>query len=194
MPDLAGIDSFFVGGRSVVLSGLPVAARRMAMGAVPRPVDPNGTYVTGQMYVQRLRQRPPRHPFPVLLWHGGGHTSACWETTPDGRPGWLAWFLARGFDVLVSDAVERGRAGFRPSGELTSADPKARATDAALQVDAPGTAFPIRSRLHLWALPSKAPSDDSQPLSCRACNRLQDVDTGPVPKASDDRSRKPRSG
>jgi pimeloyl-ACP methyl ester carboxylesterase len=109
---LRAIESFFVGGRSVTLQGLPVTQRRMAQGAAPRTVDPNGTFITGQMYVQEFRLETPLHPLPVLLWHGGGMTGACWETTPDGRPGWLPWFLRHGFDVLVSDAVERGRAGW----------------------------------------------------------------------------------
>ncbi len=112
MIGLRAIESFFIGGRNIALQGLPVTERRMAQGAAPRKVDPNGTFVTGQMYVQAFRQQAPRHPLPVLLWHGGGMTGACWETTPDGRPGWLMWFLQRGFDVFVSDAVERGRAGW----------------------------------------------------------------------------------
>ena len=131
MPDLAGIDSFFVGGHNVALSNLPVAYRRMAAGAAPRPVDPNGIHVTGQMYVQRFRQRRPRHPLPVLLWHGGGLTGACWETTPDGRPGWLSWFLDHGFDVLVSDAVERGRAGFSRWPDIYAEPPFFRTQDEA---------------------------------------------------------------
>ncbi|MEQ5828879.1 alpha/beta fold hydrolase [Sulfitobacter sp. NFXS29] len=48
------------------------------------------------------------------MWHGGGLTGACWETTPDGRPGFRDIFLAGGWDVFVSDAVERGRSGFAP--------------------------------------------------------------------------------
>ena len=106
MIGLRSIESFHVGGTDLTLSGLPVAERRMAVGAAPRRIDPNGACVTGQMYVQAYRQAAPRHPLPVLLWHGGGLTGACWETTPDGRPGWLMWFLEQGFDVLVSDAVE----------------------------------------------------------------------------------------
>lgn len=39
-------------------------------------------------------------------------TGANWETTPDGRSGWLTAFLRAGFDVYVSDAVERGRSGW----------------------------------------------------------------------------------
>jgi pimeloyl-ACP methyl ester carboxylesterase len=49
-----------------------------------------------------------------VFWHGGGLTGACWETTPDGRPGWLHYFLRRGWDAYLCDAVERGRSGFAP--------------------------------------------------------------------------------
>jgi pimeloyl-ACP methyl ester carboxylesterase len=123
MIGLRSIDSFHLGGRAVTLSGLPVSARRMAAGAAPRPIDPNGSSFTGQMYVQAFRQAAPRHALPVLLWHGGGLTGACWETTPDGRPGWLMWFLAQGYDVLVSDAVERGRAGWSRWPEIYAEPP-----------------------------------------------------------------------
>jgi hypothetical protein len=41
-----------------------------------------------------------------------------WETTPDGRPGWQMFFLRAGFDVYVSDAVERGRASWAPYPEV----------------------------------------------------------------------------
>ncbi|TDT92608.1 alpha/beta hydrolase family protein [Azorhizobium sp. AG788] len=109
---LRKIGSFFVGGRTVTLDGLPVEQRRLAIGAAPRPVDPNGDHVTGQMYVQEFRLAEPRCPYPVLFWHGGGMTGVNWETTPDGRPGWLTRFLEAGFDVLVSDAVERGRSSW----------------------------------------------------------------------------------
>ena len=48
--------------------------------------------------------------FSAASW--GGLTGACWETTPDGRPGWLHNFLSAGFAVYVLDNVERGRSGF----------------------------------------------------------------------------------
>src|SRR5262249_51819118 len=50
--------------------------------------------------------------WPLLMWHGGGLTGVSYESTPDGREGWLNLFLRKGWDVYVSDAVERGRAGF----------------------------------------------------------------------------------
>lgn len=109
---LRQISSFFVGGETRVLEGLPVTFKSMVLNGVPREVNPNGSHVFGQMYVQEYRLAEPRHPYPVLLWHGGGMTGCSWETTPDGRPGWLWRFLELGYDVMVSDAVERGRSSF----------------------------------------------------------------------------------
>ena len=51
----------------------------------------------------------------MVLVHGGGMTGAMWETTPDGRPGWLHLLLRQGFEVHVVDNVERGRAGWVPN-------------------------------------------------------------------------------
>lgn len=109
---LASIRSFFVGGSTAVISGLPVEYRSMVLNGAPRRVDPNGEHTYGQMYVQEYRLSAPRHPHPVLLWHGGGMTGCTWETTPDGRDGWLWHFLKAGYDVLVCDAVERGRSSW----------------------------------------------------------------------------------
>lgn len=108
------IGSFHVGGRVVRLDGLPLRERVSAPGGPTHPVDPNGEIVAGQMYVQYVRLAGPKAPAPLLMWHGGGMTGANWETTPDGRPGWQMYFLRAGFDIYVSDAVERGRASFAP--------------------------------------------------------------------------------
>ncbi|NPD67645.1 DDE-type integrase/transposase/recombinase (plasmid) [Lichenicola cladoniae] len=48
----------------------------------------------------------------------------------------------------------------QPGRKLSPSNPAARAAHAALQVDAAGTAFPLRSRLHLRALPTATPPDD----------------------------------
>lgn len=120
---LKSIGSFFVGGSTARLAGLPVAHRSMVLNGAPREVNPNGTHVYGQMYVQEFRLRQPRSPLPVLLWHGGGMTGSTWESTPDGRPGWLWRFLEAGHDVLVSDAVERGRSSFAMYPQIYAQEP-----------------------------------------------------------------------
>lgn len=126
---LRAIQSFSIGGMVRRLQDLPVEQRRFAQNGPLRPVDPNGDHVTGQMYVQAYLQAVPRHPLPVLLWHGGGMTGANWESTPDGRPGWLTRFLQAGFDVYVSDAVERGRASWSRWPEIYADAPLFRSLD-----------------------------------------------------------------
>jgi pimeloyl-ACP methyl ester carboxylesterase len=56
------------------------------------------------------------------MWHGAGLTGATYETTPDGREGWLNIFIRNGWDTYISDAVERGRAGFA-SHDVWEGDP-----------------------------------------------------------------------
>ena len=131
---LRAIDSFFVSGGTRTLSGLPVDMRVLAQSAAPRPVDPNGDHTTGQMYVQAFRLAQPRHALPIVLWHGGGMTGVNWETTPDGRPGWLWRFLHAGYDVYVSDAVERGRSSWSTYPEIYESKPIFRTRDEAWQM------------------------------------------------------------
>ncbi|SAK97608.1 Alpha/beta hydrolase family protein [Caballeronia hypogeia] len=111
---VSDIGSFHIGGQMTTLAGMAPRSRvSTAQGAV-HPVDPNGEVIVGQMYVQYVRLAAARSPHPLLLWHGGGMSGVNWETTPDGRPGWQMFFLRAGFDVYVSDAVERGRASWAP--------------------------------------------------------------------------------
>jgi pimeloyl-ACP methyl ester carboxylesterase len=108
------IGSFHVGGRLVRLEDMPPRTRVSTPGGPVYHDDPNGEIFVGQMYVQFVRLASPRGGGPLLMWHGGGMTGACWETTPDGRPGWQTFFLHAGFDTYVSDSVERGRASWAP--------------------------------------------------------------------------------
>src|SRR5580692_181395 len=48
-----------------------------------------GTVVNGkQMYVEYQIPREVKHPYPIVLVHGGGGQGTDWMGTPDGRPGW----------------------------------------------------------------------------------------------------------
>lgn len=61
-------------------------------------------------YVQYFLPAPARD-LPILFAHGGGGINgSCWETTPDGRPGWLSRFLRAGWRCYIIDNVGRGRA------------------------------------------------------------------------------------
>ncbi len=82
---------------------------------------PDQHYV-GQMYVEYQIPADQRHPYPIVLIHGGGQTGAGWWTTSDGRPGWAQYFLRRGYAVYVVDQVARGRSPYSPEvyGEMSA--------------------------------------------------------------------------
>jgi len=120
---LRDMGSFHVGGRLVEISGKPVKEVTFTPGGVPAKVDPNGTYQVEQMYVQYFLPANEKGAYPLLMWHGGGLTGVTWETTPDGREGWLNYFLRKGWSVYNSDAVERGRAGWAQYPDIFKSEP-----------------------------------------------------------------------
>jgi pimeloyl-ACP methyl ester carboxylesterase len=109
---LESISSRFIGGRPLALTGQPVEKVALSSALPGYRHDGNDTYYVEQAYVQRFVPADRMQDMPVLLVHGGGMTGACWESTPDGRPGWLTAFLRAGLPVDVLDNVERGRAGW----------------------------------------------------------------------------------
>ncbi len=111
---LRDMGSFHIGGRVVEISGKPIKELVLGAGGVPAKLDPNGLYQVEQMYVQYFLPQNRKGKYPLLMWHGGGLTGATYESTPDGREGWLNMFIRKGWDVYNSDAVERGRSGFAP--------------------------------------------------------------------------------
>lgn len=77
-------------------------------------------YIHGQMYVEVFCPHEVRHPYPLVLLHGGGQTGLNWMMTPDGRPGWADYFLEQGYVVYVPDVPARGRSPYHreSDGEL----------------------------------------------------------------------------
>jgi pimeloyl-ACP methyl ester carboxylesterase len=154
---LRGMGSFHVGGRVVEIGGKPPRTVTFSKGSPPAEVDPNGLYQVEQMYVQYFLPQQRRGKFPLLLWHGGGLSGVTYETTPDGREGWLNMFVRFGWDVYNCDAVERGRSGFAsrdvwPSDplHLPKADPFTRfrmgsSWSAEEFVAHPGQQFPVEA-------------------------------------------------
>jgi hypothetical protein len=159
---LRGMGSFYVGGRVVEISGKPVREVLLGAGGVPAKLDPNGLYQVEQMYVQYFLPKTRKGKVPLLMWHGGGLTGVTYETTPDGRDGWLNMFIRKGWDVYNSDAVERGRSGFASPdiwqsapNFLTKANPYERFrigqgagswnADPAKMRSLPGTLFPVEA-------------------------------------------------
>jgi pimeloyl-ACP methyl ester carboxylesterase len=148
---LRDMGSFHIGGRVVEVSGQPVREVKYAANGVPAKLDPNGRYVVEQMYVQYFIPQTEHGAAPLLLWHGGGLSGVTYETTPDGRPGWLNAFLRKGWAVYNSDAVERGRSGW------PAIEPKVFAGDPVLVT--PADAF---GRFRIGAGPNSWSEDPSQ--------------------------------
>ena len=80
-----------------------------------------GKYVTNkagaqirvnQMYVQYQIPADRKHPYPVVMWHGGGQTGTNFMGTPDGREGWGDYFLKQGYAVYIVDQPGRARSGY----------------------------------------------------------------------------------
>lgn len=127
---LSRVRGFHVGGTRRRVDGFPVRTRARVPGDAPVVVDMNGSHMIGQLYATHYQQVRRAYTLPVLLWHGGGLTGACWDETPDGRPGWLEYFLRAGCDVVVSDAFERGRASFPAWPQVLADPPEHRSLDA----------------------------------------------------------------
>ena len=69
-----------------------------------------GTIVNGkQMYVEYWIPREVKHPYPIVLVHGGGGQGLDWMGTPDGRRGWATILLEQGYKVYVVDRPGHGK-------------------------------------------------------------------------------------
>jgi pimeloyl-ACP methyl ester carboxylesterase len=94
---------FFVNGQyftdtgSVDLPGMPAAS------------GPGGDRMDNQMYVEYQVPANVRHPYPLVLIHGGSQTGVNFKGTPDGREGWGTYFVRKGYTVYIVDQVGRGR-------------------------------------------------------------------------------------
>jgi pimeloyl-ACP methyl ester carboxylesterase len=84
-------------------------------GSSPRTGSPGrGQIAVDQMYVH-YRVPVGDQKLPIVMVHGSNGSGSLWETTPDGREGWAAWFVRQGHAVFVVDHAGRGRSGFDPS-------------------------------------------------------------------------------
>ena len=158
---LRDMGSFHVGGRLVEISGKPVKEVVFTQGGVPAKIDPNGTYQVEQMYVQYFLPANEKGAYPLLMWHGGGLTGVTYETTPDGREGWLNYFLRKGWSVYNSDAVERGRAGWAQYPDIFKGEP------VFLTTSQPVRAVSHRHGCGLRSRSGETQTDAGQPVSER---------------------------
>ena len=74
---------------------------------------PYGTILTGQMYVQYLTPAEVRHPYPVVLVHGGGGSMLHYMGVGE-QSGWAHHYVQEGYRVYLVDRPGHGRAPYHP--------------------------------------------------------------------------------
>jgi pimeloyl-ACP methyl ester carboxylesterase len=72
---------------------------------------PPGRVVINHVYATYQYPVVQTYKYPILFNPGGGHSARVYDTTPDGREGWLTLFLREGFAVYGVDRANTGRAG-----------------------------------------------------------------------------------
>jgi pimeloyl-ACP methyl ester carboxylesterase len=75
---------------------------------------PYGTIVAGQHFVQYLTPQQVRHPFPIVLVHGGGAQMLHFLGQGGGEAGWAHYFAQEGYRVYLIDRPGHGRAPYHP--------------------------------------------------------------------------------
>jgi pimeloyl-ACP methyl ester carboxylesterase len=76
-----------------------------------------GTVHIDQMFVEYQIPAERKHPFPLVLVHGGGATGATYDGTPDDREGWREFFVRAGYAVYVVDTPTAGRSPYDPTSD-----------------------------------------------------------------------------
>jgi len=79
------------------------------VGFTSEEQDDGGLDVLDPMFVQYVLPANRQHEYPIVLIHGGGGQGTDWLETPDGRDGWVDYFVADGWDVYVVDRPGHGR-------------------------------------------------------------------------------------
>ncbi len=123
--------NFFVGGREVKTD--------------------TGTVFADAMYVQFQIPAERKHPWPLILIHGGASSGSYFWSAPDGREGWATQFVRMGYAVYVVDRPTLGRSPYYPA------------------VDGPRLAPPS-------GLPATNPADPPLPLTKKATRRGESSD------------------
>ena len=75
---------------------------------------PYGTIISGQMYVQYLIPSQVRHPYPIVLVHGGTGQMLHYMGAGDGQAGWAHYYAQEGYRVYMVDRPGHGRAPYHP--------------------------------------------------------------------------------
>jgi pimeloyl-ACP methyl ester carboxylesterase len=73
-----------------------------------------GRFMSGQMYVEFYLPAKASRPYPLVMFSGGGQSGLNYTGTPDGRDGWMQYFVRQGYAVYVLDQPSRARSPHQP--------------------------------------------------------------------------------
>jgi pimeloyl-ACP methyl ester carboxylesterase len=97
----------FAGGEAGKLELRDLGAK--FVGYSTQNADSGSLDVLNPLFVQYVLPARRRHEYPIVFIHGGGGQGTDWLETPDGRDGWVDYFVADGWDVYVVDRPGHGR-------------------------------------------------------------------------------------
>jgi pimeloyl-ACP methyl ester carboxylesterase len=170
------------GGEAGRLTLRDVGARYV--GYTTEPQDNGSLNVVNAMFVQYFLPARSRHELPIVMIHGGGGQGTDWLETPDGRDGWVDYFVADGWDVYVVDRPGHGRSQSNSAcgngmvgvgntaiiSRLSTSDPK---------VWPGGEPTPTNPAVVGWTASSATAPYCGDPLAARTISALLD-DIGPA--------------
>jgi pimeloyl-ACP methyl ester carboxylesterase len=94
-------------------TGFKLADQGCFWTGVQRKTMPYGTIAQGQMYVQYMIPADLKHPYPVVMTHGGGG-QGCHMMGIGRRPGLVHFFVQAGYAVYWLDRPSYGRSPYHP--------------------------------------------------------------------------------
>lgn len=106
-----------------------------------------------QMYVEYQIPAKVKHPYPIVLIHGGGGSGLDWMGTVDGRRGWSTMLLEEGYRVYVVDRPGHSRSPYHP--DLHGGIPRAQTLESIssqftpMRAKTPGRGGTIAPNAHL---------------------------------------------
>ncbi len=122
--------------------------------------------------------------YPLVMWHGIGQSGKTFESTPDGREGFMSILPRRDWAVYIIDQPRRGRAG-----RTQTVETGRFAVPTVVKESAAWDAF----RLGVWTPPKPATLFPSlrfphDPATMDQFSRQQTPDTGAHPRTAEHRT------
>ena len=157
---------------------------RVSSATRPRLSDNGTVNVLNAMFVQYFLPARPRHELPIVMIHGGGGQGTDWLETPDGRDGWVDYFVADGWDVYVVDRPGHGRSQSNAgcgNGQVGAANSGiiSRLSTSAPTVWPGGAPTPTNETVIGWTASSATAPYCGDPVAARTISALLD-EIGPA--------------